>query len=245
MNLYKKMFGNAVLSIVSVGAFIMAGCTSTPPLPPVVGLWAVDSVGVGNQAMTPVARWFEFTADGRSFGGNGWGRNSSGMWSFDEEGRLSSIDDVFGADGYDPFTIEMGAPGTMIWRRTEDGNPVTVFLHKIEKMPKAPWDELVGVWMLDKATESGKDATATYDPDDNRRMFMRWDKQYRSFNDGGRRRSGIWYMNAHRPELRLFSDDGPEHNSMWMVDFPSKGLMTWTGSAKNGDELVFEFSRGN
>ena len=42
------------------------------------GLWLVEKVEVGENSMTPVARWTKFNADRTQTSGNGWLQHSNG-----------------------------------------------------------------------------------------------------------------------------------------------------------------------
>ncbi len=48
------------------------------------GLWEVKRVTVGEEVMTPVAKWFDLK-DGRVYSGNGGLRNTLGTYTFDPQ----------------------------------------------------------------------------------------------------------------------------------------------------------------
>lgn len=47
------------------------------------GLWEVTKVIVGQEEMTPVAKWTQINKDGTFETGNGWLQNGNGTWTFD------------------------------------------------------------------------------------------------------------------------------------------------------------------
>ena len=47
------------------------------------GLWIVKSVRVGEQEMTPNAKWARFNSDLAQESGNGWFQHSYGIWNLD------------------------------------------------------------------------------------------------------------------------------------------------------------------
>ena len=69
---------------------------------PHIGFWRVDKVEVGQETMTPVAKWFRINQDGTYQSGNGWLQNSVGTWTFDKAKNLyvptekNGIVDLFG-----------------------------------------------------------------------------------------------------------------------------------------------------
>ena len=116
------------------------------------GLWNVIDVTVGEEIMTPTAKWTRFKADGSYESGNGWQKNSEGNWSLNEETMELTLDETY--DVYEdapPFIITQKA-NTMTWIRMEHGKKVKVNLEKIEEIPQAPWDKLVGIWELNLLT---------------------------------------------------------------------------------------------
>ena len=47
------------------------------------GLWGVDKVAVGEEEMTPVAKWFDLKDSGRCLGGNGGVINARADYDWD------------------------------------------------------------------------------------------------------------------------------------------------------------------
>ena len=50
----------------------------------IIGMWEFTSVQVGDQTMTPVAKWAKYNSDGTFQSGNGWTQNSIGTWNYND-----------------------------------------------------------------------------------------------------------------------------------------------------------------
>ena len=115
------------------------------------GLWLVEKVKVGNEIMTPDAKWTRLNSDGTEESGNGGFRHSYGKWEYDEFTKellittKNGLDDPFGA-----FYVDL-KKDKMIWSREEEGMNVVVTLSQIEKLPETYRDRLLGLWKLDES----------------------------------------------------------------------------------------------
>jgi len=190
----------------------------------ITGDWEVTSVQVGEESMTPVAKWFSFQKDGTYTGGNGWLQNDAGQYTFDNKANTLTLL----GDEYGPFTLQK-TDSDLQMQRTEEGMNVTVQLVPMTKKPKAPWDQLVGNWSLTKA------------PDDFpfQSIFMRWDRLLVAQKKDEARHYAYWYVHPHRSELRLLNDGGDIANSYW--DFTFEGnTMTWQERGGRGRTVVWE-----
>ena len=104
----------------------------------ITGLWEVVNVQVGEEEMTPIARWNRFNEDGTFEAGNGWLKSSAGTYEYDKakksllpkETEGLQLEEDFGA-----FSVEVNED-EMIWKREENGEPVKVLLSRIEEQPK-------------------------------------------------------------------------------------------------------------
>lgn len=179
----------------------------------VVGLWEVQLVTVGEESMTPVARWFEFRADGSQVSGNGWLQNGIGTWQYDAaSSKLLTLDEAGQADEFGAFKIAFDQENHMTWERMEEGMRVKVTLTRIEQKPKGPWDKIVGGWECYQLESGASESELTIQSGAKRfSYFFRWDKRYRKFDAQGRRiETGIWHIEAHDPWMWLIPDDGSE-----------------------------------
>jgi hypothetical protein len=185
-----------------------------------VGLWEATKVTVGDQLMTPVAKWFDIRENGEVISGNGGLINIQGTFTYDPETSQALFTDENSIpDEYGAFTIEFDDK-QMTWRRIEDGQEVTVHLKRIYKLPKAPWDKIVGLW---------SDESDTGD-----QLFMGWDRSYRLDSESSPHR-GTWQIPAHQSQLMLYRQDG--QTNQWALDFPTDSTMVWT--SEFGEEKVF------
>ncbi|MDX1940466.1 MAG: hypothetical protein SFU99_07935 [Saprospiraceae bacterium] len=156
------------------------------------GLWIVKKVLVGNEVMTPVAKWVQLEAGGTQLSGNGWLQHTSGTWNYDTStSELLLISEPGPEDEFGAFKIKYQGQ-EMTWER-------------IEALPRSPADEMQGIWDLVKVVNNNADIIKQYDPDNKIYIFIRWDRIYVERTAEGERITGFWYINAHRPDLQLIS----------------------------------------
>lgn len=208
----------------------------------IVGLWKVLEVKVGNEFRTPTAKWFEFLSDGTLTSGNGWVQNMAGSYNHDLDKKELLQSNQGNVDEYGAFKTSI-EQDRMIWQRVEDGIPVKVTLVKTLKKPLAPWDIIVGSWVIDKAEglnpQTGK-VSSTYmvEPD---RYFFRWDRRYVKFDkDGKRTETGLWHIEAHSPWLWTIND-ADNAKTGWSIEIIGN-KMTWT-KENDKETMLVHFSR--
>lgn len=200
------------------------------------GLWLVTDVSIGDQSMTPVAKWTRINTDGTYASGNGWLQNSVGTYTFEDEVfkplQTDGIRDPFGG-----FTTKVGQ-NEMTWTRQEGGATVTVQMKRIEELPQAPADQAVGLWQL--ARSEGKLMESVF-LQDLETMFIRWDHIYvaQGVED---RKTGFWFINAHRPDLTLIPHSEQEGNTFWRVTFED-GQMIWSPIQEGQEQSKLFFRR--
>lgn len=210
----------------------------------VVGFWEVTEVKVGDQIMTPVAKWIRINDNGIFQSGNGWLQHSEGTWLFDEKyNHFEILDPNAFEDEYGPFSISFEAE-KMFWMRMEEGMPVTVTLEPIDKLPKSTADNLVGLWDLIAAEKEGTSIVETYDPEDKRNIFIRWDRIYVEWNAEGNRETGYWHIHGHKPEITLFSHQKGKDAESWEVSFERDNLIL-QGISDGNKSLKLSFKRVN
>ena len=192
------------------------------------GFWTIDNVQVGEEEMTPVAKWNRINTDGTFQSGNGWLQNGEGTWSYDEEKQLFKPETKYGSrDPFGAFKV-MFDGDNMIWEREEEGMQVVVSLSRIEEMPKSPADWLQGLWGL--TSEEDK-------------FFyrIRWDRIYIYRDANGNRKTGYWHINGHRPEVTLLSHNPNEPAVSWRIEVGAEVLeMTGISDSNRDQVLVFE-----
>lgn len=202
------------------------------------GLWEVTSVKVGDEIMTPVGKWSDLSQSRLFTSGNGWLQNSSGYWDYDRSTSELTLTATTGfEDSFGPFKVQMVGEDEMIWTREENGELVTVVNKKVKRVPKTPRDIATGLWDLEEANRAGKDILNEFDPQNNRRVFLRWDNLVFDFING-QRVAGMWRIDAHRPALDILYYDTSKEPDYWQISFEGEDSMTWTKQ-----DLTLKFSR--
>ena len=207
-----------------------------------VGFWGFKEVKVGDENMTPVAKWVRINKDNTFVGGNGWLQNSAGTWTYDSKTRAyrpretqgTVIDDEGGA-----FTVNTQGD-IMTWEREEEGMKVKVTLQKITQMPKSTADEMVGLWDLSRITKGGQDVTSSFDPDNKQYVFFRWDRVFMERTPQNERQYALWHINGHKPEVTIINHDKTKANETWHISVVGTELRMRGISDSNKDvEMVF------
>jgi len=210
---------------------------------PVVGLWEVLLVNVGNEELTPTAKWFEILEGGKLLSGNGGITNYRGSWTFDKNTNLINQMTNGTEDPYGPFKVSF-QENSMTWQRQEDGMKVMVSLKRIDEKPLAPWDLITGTWKSNKAEGLDKDTKevkSIYNLEPNSYYFG-WDGRYKKYDGEGKRiETGIWHIESHSPWLWTISD-ADNTKIGWAIEIKEQS-MTWS---KDGDsetlKIFFEKS---
>lgn len=182
---------------------------------------------VGQEVLTPTAKWFEINEDGTITSGNGWLQNASDTWEYDELTKEILFLTNGVPDEYGGF-IMANTDTQMTWQRMEEGEPVIVTLKKVDKKPLAPWDKILGTWKTEVNAEAPRTVTFQWT-----RGFIDQDDKLRMF--------GIWHIAAHRPVLTLFYDRDEKH--IWNIEIDGN-KMVWT-KEENGEVDTVTFQRNN
>jgi len=210
----------------------------------ITGLWEMTKVEVGDQIMTPVAKWTRINEDGSYQAGNGWLQNAAGQWSYDAKTKAFEAVDPNGIkDEFGPFTVSFKGK-KMMWERMEEGMKVIVTLSPIQKLPKATGDQIVGLWDLTNATKDGSSILEEIDPDDKQYLFIRWDRIYVERNAEGQRKTGYWHIHGHKPELTLLSHDKAKDAESWRVEV-SGTVLVLKGLSDSNTGIKYFFNRIN
>ena len=145
----------------------------------ITGLWETTSVMVGQESMTPLAKWTQFNADGSYTSGNGWLTNSDGTWDFDATSNSLTINVETGfANEFGPFSVEILSDSTMKWTRTENGEEVIVYNRRVSEVPKHPATLAVGLWMAKEVKIEGGNITKSFASEEFQAVFVRWDNLF-------------------------------------------------------------------
>ncbi|TNE27793.1 MAG: hypothetical protein EP346_11200 [Bacteroidetes bacterium] len=199
-----------------------------------IGTWLVERVQVGENTMTPDARWSTFHADGTHEGGNGWKKHSEGTYQF-TEGQLTiettnGVDDEFGA-----FQVMFTEDGNMTWEREEEGMTVVVHLVKVESVPPTEGDKLLGLWELSSVNGEAYDG-------DRYTLFMRWDNVYK-ITDGDEVHMGTYRIHPHRQRVEWveYGDNMPREFSTFKVEGDTLELYV----ESNGETVKYSYTRSH
>ena len=130
----------------------------------------------------------------------------------------------------------------MIWKRQEDGMDVKLTLARINKMPMAPADKVIGLWALTGVKKGNNDITSTFDPSEKQFIFIRPDKRYRLRKSDESIDQGFWHMDAHKPEFTLINYDRTIENKVFVVSFENNQLQL---KPKNDSSMLFIYKRIN
>jgi hypothetical protein len=226
------------IRLVSVLSFLAASFATSAQ---VDGLWAVKSVMVGAEDKTPVARWFRLE-HGTQVSGNGWQQHSVGTYSWNKKTSEVSFETVNEPrDDFGAFKV-VRKGNAMTWTRKEEGILVKVELALTSTLPQSIADQVKGLWDLVSASRSGKDVLRQTDPDGKQFIFIRWDRMYVKQLNSNEQVRGYWFMNAHQPELKLFSQGNEQDSETWMVSFDQDKLVL-SGTSESVRDLVLVYAR--
>jgi uncharacterized lipoprotein NlpE involved in copper resistance len=213
--------------------FYFIGCQKQPSLE---GMWLVEKVSMGEQFMTPIARWMRFNSDNTQVSGNGWFQHSYGTWSL--ENNQLSVEDTNGINSNpDPFSVEI-QENTMTWTRIEDGQEVIVSLKRTDQLPQSGGNKLKGLWKLTSATDDGNDITAVLNPDQKSMLHLRWDNTYVQHNMPQGKNYGVYKIHGHKPEIQLVNYGNESKFSFWSFEFAEEKLTLM--STDNKSVMTFE-----
>ena len=198
------------IGILLFGLTIIFSCKKEEVKPTINGLWLVTKVKMGEDEMTPIARWMRFNADSTQTSGNGWLQHSEGNWSVNKNNQLTVTNTNGLLDAAEPFTVKFENEN-MIWSRTEEGQDVQVFLERIEQIPSSEGNRLMGLWKIESIAIDNEDVTTTLNPDNNATLFLRWDNVYVFANYPQGKIYGVYKVHGHKPEIQMVNyGDNPQ-----------------------------------
>ncbi len=208
----------------------------------ITGLWEVVSVQIGDQQRTPIARWTNLMDDGTYQSGNGWLKNSMGVYDYDEANQTIWPTETDGLQIKDPagaFSMEV-MKDKMVWKREEDGMPVTVTWSRIEEVPKAPAEKFFGLWMLTHIKSPETDSAREIEESELQMFLIRWDRIYREMSKASGRKTGYWHMNSHAPEVTMLPHTQGDPAESWALSFADdKLIMTGISDTNRGIERTY------
>lgn len=190
-----------------------------------MGYWLVEKVQVGSRTMTPDAKWIHFRTNQSFVGGNGFLRNSAGLYTYDSlKANLKLNDSLSLEDPFGSFKVKCDKD-RMDWQRVEEGQEVKVSLKRTTDLPMAMSDQLRGLW-------KEKDSFS---------LFLSWDRSYRKFLKNGSTEQGVWRNHPHRPELVLIPWDQKKTSQFYKIEKSSSDLLKLT-DLQRGKTMFLERS---
>jgi len=199
---------NLRIGLLILVTFLLTSCKNeqTQKENAILGLWVVKKVKMGDQEMTPIARWMKFNADSTQTSGNGWLQHSVGSWYYKIDSKLLKVENFNGVvdEFNDPFKVNFSNKN-MIWKRKEGDFDVTITLEKINEIPTSEANKLYGLWKLDTIFENGKEISDSLNPSKKAMLFLRWDNTYELRNYPRGELYGIFKTHAHRHQIDMVS----------------------------------------
>jgi hypothetical protein len=204
----KKM--NWILFAVILG--VSCSQTDLPNKSGIEGLWVIKKVVVGEDIMTPNARWQRFFSDSTQVSGNGWKQHSIGKWQFNQSDSSLRIVNTNGLrDPAGPFRVALRGD-RMEWNRTEDGMKVTVNLERTDELPMTYVDHALGLWTVKEI-----EGTGPFLNEQAETLFIRWDGRFVIGNALGRI-NGVYNVHGHRPEFEFIPYGEEFKRSFWSFE---------------------------
>lgn len=220
---------NAKIQLLLLSIILLSSCSMNQKI---AGLWEIEKVKVGTEEMTPVARWTRLNKDNTQESGNGWRQHTVGKWAYDSKEKTINLLNENGLkDEFGGFQITEMGKQKMVWTRMEEGQSVAVYLNRIEKIPAAPFNKLLGVWRLKETTNN---AAETY-------LFLRWDQIAISRTSSEDRKYGMYKTHGHKNELEIIYYEEPLRQEVWTYRFSaSNDLILELKSKENKLQLEYE-----
>lgn len=196
------------------------GCEKKPAIE---GLWIVESVVVGEEKMTPNARWARFNSDFTQESGNGRFQHSYGTWDLNTNSKELTIKDLNGLEDLnDPFKVLINQ-NEMLWERTEEGQNMKVTLVRSSKLPETYGDRILGLWNLESTVGNGNYFEETGKKETNAYIFFRWDKRFVIQSEKGRI-NGVYNVHGHKPEVELIPYGDKLKRDFWKIQFEGNNI---------------------
>lgn len=205
------------------------------------GTWVVKNVKVGSDIMTPMGKWVKFQKNHTQTSGNGWVQHTVGTWQFNNKtSQLAFLQTNGFKDEHGPFSLKIGKD-EMVWKREEEGQKVEVTLLKTDIIPQAPPDKLLGVWDLEKTIEEEEDISSTYDPNQKRYLFLKWDKIFTIQHTPQGRIMGIYKTHGHKQEVQFVYYSDPPKIETWQYEVNENKLVL--NGVISGKKMVKEYRK--
>ena len=193
------------------------------------GLWVVKEVKVGEDIMTPNARWTKLHSDSTQVSGNGWKQHSIGHWQFNEVDSTLRVVSTNGTEDEDgDYEVSLNR-SSMKWEREEGGMTVRKELSKSSELPMTYADRMLGLWELDS-----NEGDSFFLNEVGAKLFIRWDGRFVIYTSQGQI-NGVYNVHGHRSEIELIPYGEELDRSFWSVDLAEEEI---TMKLLNSDSIV-------
>lgn len=223
------MSKNHLLSLIIILFF-----TSCKNKPTIEGLWIIKSVTVGEEEMTPNARWTRFNSDSTQESGNGKFQHSYGTWKLSPKTNELSIENSNGLKDLNPPFVVTINQDEMIWNRMEEGQNIKVSLVRSSHLPETYGDKIIGLWKLEETVGNGNYYNQTDITKTNDYLFFRWDKRFVIESEKGKV-NGVYNVHGHKPEVELIPYGDQVKRDFWKINFDENAI---TLKLLNTDSLI-------
>lgn len=187
------------------------------------GLWVITSVTVGEEEMTPNARWTRFNSDNTQESGNGRFQHSYGTWKLHPDtSELTIINSNGVEDLNEPFKVLINQ-NKMTWERTEEGQLIKVTLERSSNLPETYGDKVLGLWRLESVTGNGNYFAEPQGKENDDYLFFRWDKRF-VIKSNTQRIQGVYNVHGHKPEVELIPYGDQFNRNFWSIEFEENFL---------------------
>lgn len=208
------------------------------------GLWVLQRERIEREGQVEhesEANWIRFDDDGYQESGSGWQKHSYGTWSIKK--KKITIQNTNGFEDTNvPRKVKIKKE-TMTWVRPVDGKNVTTTLKKIELIPVAKRDKLLGVWKLETVLENGVDKSLEYNPKGTRYVQIRWDNFFITDNGPQGRTSGVYHVDAHINEIEVYYNKSTVTRQSFV--FEQEGDRLVLTSVAGDKEVIMGFKKIN
>ena len=219
---------------------LVISCESKKNNDSIVGLWEVTKVAMGDQEMTPVAKWIRFNDDFTQESGNGWVQHSVGNWTLDPTTNQLRVNNTNGMEDKIPFEVNLTG-NSMMWKRIEFGEEVVVSLNRIDQIPTAEANKLLGGWKFQSIVVDGKDVSDSLNPNNKAMLYLAWDHAYRLRNYPEGEKFGIYRTHGHMQRIEMMLNYNSKDMKMQAYFYEFDGD-TLTFKATNKEEEL-QFTR--
>ena len=227
-----------VLTVMSI--LFLSSCISSK----IQGMWVFERERIEREGQVEhesEANWIRFDKDDYQESGSGWQKHSYGTWNIKKK-KLT----IQNTNGFEDTNVPRKVKikkETMTWVRPVDGKNVTTTLKKIEHIPVAKRDKLLGVWKLGTVLENGVDKSHEYNPKGTRYVQIRWDNFFISDNGPEGRSSGVYHVDAHINEIEVYYNKAVVSRQSFVFELDGDRLIL---TSTTGDkELILAYKKIN